>query len=647
MQEQAAVTAAEVARLAGVGRAAVGNWRRRHNDFPQPVGGSDTSPTFRLAEVRSWLRGQGKLGVHSLRELAWQELEAASPGGAVAEYVATVGAYLAGDAGPPVPQVRLAVDELADEVGAEEAFEQLCARFLEAHSRQLAVTPPGLAELMVDLAGTSGPVFDPACGVGSLLRAAAAAGPVLGQELDTGLAALAQIRLAFRRGQAQIRAGDSLRTDAFPGVEAAAVVCNPPFNERHWGIEELRYDPRWVYGLPPRTESELAWVQHCLAHLRPGGRAVVVIPPGVASRRSGRPIRAELLRRGALRAVVSLPAGAAPPLHLAMQLWVLEQPGIAADRSGLLVVDAATGSSARLEDTGWAALAQSVRAACGAHLGGESGGAAARHRVIPVIELLDDDVDITPARHLQVAPDLSDVGPKRSRLVDLLAGIGELLPEMTRAAEPGRRQMTTVGELAKQGAVFVRQQVGRFEIAPDGLGAPVLTARDVVAGRGPTGRVVGEEPIDAVRLRAGDVVVPTLAPRPVALVVHEEASALLGPNLHLLRPDPDQLDPWFLAGFLRSSEALRAASSLSGTYRVDVRRVELPRIPPAEQQRLAATFRRLVEFAERVDAAATLARELERSLFDGVAAGVLEPGGNIPASIDDKQMSTTGVGDES
>lgn len=94
-----------------------------------------------------------------------------------------------------------------------------------------------------------------------------------------------------------------------------------------------------------------------------------------------------------------------------------------------------------------------------------------------------------------------------------------------------------------------------------------------------------------------------MAPRPVAVVI-EEAGALLGPNL--LRPDRDRLDPWFLAGFLRSGEAVRAASSLSGTYRIDVRRVELPRVPPAEQRRLAEAFRRLAEFGSALDTAADL-----------------------------------------
>lgn len=645
MSEQAMVTAAEVARLAGVGRAAVGNWRRRHPDFPRAVGGSDSSPTFRLAEVRGWLRAQGKLGVHSLRELAWQEVEAAASGRSVVEAVGVAAAYLAGATGTLPVAVRQALDDLSAEVGAETAVEQLCARLVEAYSRQLVVTPPELADLMVELAGdVSGPVLDPACGIGSLLRAVPGAGPVLGQEIDVGLAALARVRLAFGHDAPQVRVGDSLRADAFPGVEAAAVVCNPPFAVRQWGADELGYDPRWVYGLPPRGESELAWVQHCLAHLRPGGRAVLVLPPGVASRRSGRPIRAELLRRGALRAIVSLPAGAAAPSHLAMHLWVLEQPGGAPLPRGLLLVDAAAGTPARIDELGWPTVVERVRAAWRL-LDTDEPGDGGSARIVPVVDLLDDDVDLTPGRRLPVAADPSDVEPIRRRLVALLDSLGALLPAVAPAAGASRRPMTTVGELAKQGMVLVRQQSGRVDIATDGPGDPVLTARDVIAGRVPTGRLAGKEPLDAVRLRPGDVVVPTVAPRPVALVVEQEAGALLGPNLQLLRPDRDRLDPWFLAGFLRSGEAVRAASSLSGTYRIDVRRVELPRVPPAEQRRLAKAFRRLAEFGSALATAGNLGSELERTLLDGIAAGLLEPSGNIPETDDDDQP-VADVGDE-
>lgn len=635
------VTAAEVARLAGVGRAAVSNWRRRYDDFPRPASGTETSPTFRLSDIQAWLREQGKLGTQSMLELVWHQLDESAGGGAVADVLAAAGDYLRGRAvGPAVNgEFRRALDELARDTGPEEAYERLLRRYVDAHSRQLATTSAELAALMVELANvTSGRVLDPACGTGTLLRAVPGDVAVLGQEIDQGLAALAAARLAFRTGPSEVRAGDSIRDDAFGGTTVEALLCNPPFNVRNWGFEELQYDGRWVFGLPPKGESELAWVQHCLAHLEPRGRAVLVMPPSVASRRSGRPIRAELLRRGALRAIIALPLGAAPPVNLPMHLWVLERPDAGHTPDGLLLVDTTAGTSQRLDEISWQTVAQRVRSAWwGRPLFGSPENSV--YRVVPVIDLLDDEVDLAPARRLRPALDVSDIGAVRKKLLDLVGGLPDLLPDVPPVAETGQRASVSLGELARSGALLVRQQVGRWEISNEGAGALVLTARDVASGRPPSGRLAPEgtePPLDAVRLRTGDVVVPVVAPRPIAVVV-EEDGPLLGPNIQLVRPDPEQVDPWFLAGFLQTSEALRSAGSLSGMHRFDVRRVAVPRLPLEEQRRYGATFRRIAAFARALDQAAVLGRDVAQSLVDGVAAGVLEPSSNIQTPVNDKQ----------
>lgn len=55
------VNLSKIGRLAGVGRAAVANWRRKHGDFPEPIGGTETSPTFQRTAAEDWLRTHGKL----------------------------------------------------------------------------------------------------------------------------------------------------------------------------------------------------------------------------------------------------------------------------------------------------------------------------------------------------------------------------------------------------------------------------------------------------------------------------------------------------------------------------------------------------------------------------------------------------------
>lgn len=717
----AEVTAAGIARLAGVGRAAVSNWRRRHPDFPKPVGGTETSPSFALSDVEEWLRVQGKLAEVPLRERVWQ-LVAGHPAGAVTALVhagcalllvrdrraawpalaavpderlaevlpvpleealterlgeeRAVRAPSAAELAPSVPLLR-GVVELATATaattaapdpttaattstatpataatapapsqGARDTFEFLLGRHLDANPRQYTLTPPGPAALMAALAGPADTVLDPACGTGALLAAAAlpADGPapraLHGQDADPDLAALTALRLALS-GDADVRvhAADTLRADVFPALTADAVLCHPPFNERNWGHDELAYDPRWEYGFPARTESELAWVQHALARLRPGGTAVLLMPPAAASRRSGRRIRADLLRRGALRAVVALPAGAAPPYGIPLHLWVLRRPA-PGERppAELLLVDTApdhtTGAAPAGRDRlDWPAVETAVldawrpfdRDGALVETPGESRG-------VPVVELLDDDVDLTPARHLPppaAAEGAAQLSGVRERLTETLRRTRELTPPPAAGPTPGgpRRPATTVGEFARAGALTLR--AGGTGTAAPGAPVAVLTDTDVLAGQAPSGTLPeaegpGEEP---VLLAAGDVVVPVLGGGSVTRVVDPAtAGAALGRNVHLLRPDPAALDPWFLAGFLRATANNRQASSYASTAtRLDVRRLQLPRLPLAEQQRYGERFRALAEFEEALRLAGRLGEQLVQGMYDGLADGTVTP----------------------
>lgn len=45
----------DIARLAGVGRTVVANWRKRHQDFPPPADNRAAGPVFRREEVQAWL----------------------------------------------------------------------------------------------------------------------------------------------------------------------------------------------------------------------------------------------------------------------------------------------------------------------------------------------------------------------------------------------------------------------------------------------------------------------------------------------------------------------------------------------------------------------------------------------------------------
>ncbi|MEV5684791.1 N-6 DNA methylase [Streptomyces sp. NPDC052164] len=669
------VTLAEISRLAGVGRAAVSNWRRRHPTFPARVGGTDTGPQFSMSQIETWLRDNGKLDKAAEREWLWPRFDALGGRDETGTAVAEVGRRLAGDSGGGSEldaETAVLVEqtvELGRREGGWETFEFLLRRWLDVHVRQITTTPQPLAALMAELAlspvldvqegGDALTVLDPACGVGHLLTAAAEATDgarsdgvdvrLLGGDRDPVLAALtdARLRLSGAGPSVDVRATDSLREDPFADRPADVALCNPPFNEREWGYEELATDARWSHGLPPRTEPELAWVQHCLARLRPGGTAVLLLPPAVSARRAGRRIRRSLLRTGTLRAVVALPPGCAAPHSVSLHLWVLRAPipGEEAQGAGrLLLVDAASrfprdGSREVLPD--WTAMTSFVREAFGeAHSldGGarETPAALPYVREVPVIDLLGEEADLTPGRHITPLPEdtAQRLAASWREFAELAEGVGtsaRLLAALDLSAAAGDTPTaTTVADLARAGALTLR--VGQQP--PDGMvreglspeeGISLLTFSDLLSGGEPRGRLTPEDlaAFEAVVAEAGDIVVVGVA-RNFAAWVHEGPPIALGPQLYSVRVQPEQLDVRFLAGSLRAPANVRQAGThTTSSSRIDVRRLQVRQVPLEEQRRYGEAFGELAAFERLVGRAAELGGTLVRDLGDELASGRL------------------------
>ncbi|MGW0790843.1 N-6 DNA methylase [Streptomyces sp. NPDC002911] len=665
------VSLAEIARIAGVGRAAVSNWRRRHHSFPSRIGGTDVSPQFSLAEIEQWLRDNGKLHDVGGRELLWPRFEALGSrdesGLAVAEAARRMRSPRARTASPALSEEAR---ELAGEAarlgrseGPRETFEFLLQRWLDTHVRQLSTTPAPLASLMARIAldarltaggapgeqggESTGPggltVFDPACGTGHLAVAAAQEYDglgltLLGCERDPALAALATARLAFAtEGRAGVRtdiaAADALRDDPFADLRADIALCNPPFNERDWGYEELATDQRWTHGLPPRTEPELAWVQHVLAHLRPGGSAVVVLPPAVASRKSGRRIRGSLLRTGMLRAVVALPPGCAQPHSVSLQLWVLRAASgsAAAAPQDALLVDATrlARPGSREQGPDWDALTDFVHSALSL--------LDAPETVLPdgavrmsLLDLLDDEVDVTPGRHTSMAgePSEDEMAASWSELTTGLSRLTELAQDLSKLglSPGGSRTTATVGDLVKAGALTLRAgaQPSDSEAPPRDSGTPLLTVADLLMDGAPGTRVATEAA--QTTAEEGDVVVAGVV-RAFRAWVHEGPPVALGPQLYVLRVDPGKLSAQFLAGCLRApSNGRQAGTHASSSSRVDIRRLHVLRLPLEEQGRYATAFRRLTALRELLTSTDGLGRSLADDMGDRLAAGGLAAG---------------------
>ncbi len=439
------VTGSEIARLAGVTRAAVSNWRRRYDDFPAPAGGAANSPLYSLAEVQAWLDGQRKGQEVSPEVELWQAMRAAY-GERMVAGLAEVAAALAGEREPALrDDIAARLEKVTRTEKPVDLVNGLTERFVDSARRAGSdqVTSERVARAVRHFAPdlpAGATVLDPACGIGTLLLSVAAEAGVRcrGQEIDADSARFAQLRAALAdRPDVRVAAGDSLRADAWPDLRADLVVCDPPAGVTDWGREELLLDSRWELGTPSKAEGELAWLQHAYAHTAPGGRVLMVMPASVAYRKAGRRIRAELVRRGIVRQVVALPPGTATSHALPVHLWCLRRP----------------------EGTGSADAGPAVRMV---DLTGNCPDGSLEPRPdqvadVPLIELLDDTVDLTPGLHLRTRhrdyP--GEYAALREELEEQVRRLAALLPGLAPGGGPGSLEgaSTSVADLARAGLV--------------------------------------------------------------------------------------------------------------------------------------------------------------------------------------------------
>jgi hypothetical protein len=128
-------------------------------------------------------------------------------------------------------------------------------------------------------------------------------------------------------------------------------------------------------------------------------------------------------------------------------------------------------------------------------------------------------------------------------------------------------------------------------------------------------------------LRAGDVLVPaTLAeegPAAATVAGGDRDGDPAGPGVHVIRPSPAHLSSWFLAGFLLSPGTWRRATG----NRVDVRQLEAPLLPLADQERYAVVFRSMRSLESITGHLKDGAGSLAGNLAAGLTSGDFRPEG--------------------
>lgn len=484
------VTAAAIARRAGVGRAAVSNWRKRYPDeFPRPRNG-----LFSWSEVLRWLTVTGKAGqlaVAGRTDTGTQRIDDVAP--------PVIGGH------PVVPQER-AVGSLTGDDLLARTMAALLPFPEDVGSPELGDEPD---------AGDPPVVLDPDCADGAVLVAVADRfgdhAQLVGHTTDEAAARRAADRLRNHplAPHYAVHTGDPAsdnRLGPYTGTAAALVFRGPSQGRRSPGL-----DPRWSTADPTADEHDPAWVTACLSLLRPRGTAVVAVPPSVTARRAGRDLRAGLVRSGALRAVIALPGSLVEPGGTPVLLWVLRRPPV--DDAPMHMVDL----SALVDPADLPAdLRQWERLLADAH--------PTSVRAVPRLELLDGDTELLPWHHL--APRSSGPAGELAGIVDRVrtgyARIGDAFPAPVESPAHRDRPTVTLAELERSGALRIRARdttprVG--DVLLRTLGRPPVVATGTVDDENGVAQVVE---IDGDRLDAHFV----------ALFLRAEVAALPVSNTH-------------------------------------------------------------------------------------------------------------------
>ncbi len=87
-----------------------------------------------------------------------------------------------------------------------------------------------------------------------------------------------------------------------------AVVSNPP--TRRWDPTDKEIDPRFSYGIAPKSKADYAFLLHDLYHLRADGIMTIVLPHGVLFRggEEGQIRSKNLIENHHIQAIIGLPA---------------------------------------------------------------------------------------------------------------------------------------------------------------------------------------------------------------------------------------------------------------------------------------------------------------------------------------------------
>jgi len=353
-------------------------------------------------------------------------------------------------------------------------------------------TPPDVARCLVELLDPrqSDRVYDPFCGSGELLSAAAAyvghksdsasIRQVYGQTPQEWSWLTSTMNLALHGVEADLGApGNALQEDRFPALRFDRILSNPPFNLQI----DLPHDRLWPFGKPPARNANFAWLQHVVTKLEPGGRAAIVMPNGAASVRgeSELAIRRAMIEAGTVACVIALPPQLFRFTGIPTMVWILRGVDAVPALRETLFIDArelgdmVDRTKRRLGTDDIERIVNEYQRWRNSSEPGKFTGIDGFSRAVGHDEISENDYDLTPGRYTG----LVTRQPDTAQVITELGALRDEFDELSKCAEEGR-----VAVNARLAALMAGHRPG----SDDGRFVPLGTVCDVLPGPGTVSR---------------------------------------------------------------------------------------------------------------------------------------------------------------
>ena len=243
-----------------------------------------------------------------------------------------------------------------------QVYEYFLGQFASAEGKKGGqfYTPASIVKTLVAVLNPHhGKVYDPCCGSGGMFvqseKFIQAHGgklgdvSIYGQESNPTTWRLAAMNLAIRGIDFNLgkEPADTFIRNQHSDLRADFILANPPFNISDWWHGSLEGDARWVYGTPPQGNANYAWLQHMLHHLKPSGRAGIVLANGSmsSSQNNEGEIRRAMVEADVVEVMVALPGQLFFNTQIPACLWFLAKQKTARPGEVLFIDARKLGSS--------------------------------------------------------------------------------------------------------------------------------------------------------------------------------------------------------------------------------------------------------------------------------------------------------------